>query len=163
MLIRAQLNWTVSGAEPQELGEFPADRLRIRSPDARFESLSSALLIVGHAALAAQFRVGERVQKVGVGANHQVEVTGIVLAVFEGFEAVGDQRLVQGCLLAILLLEEEAVSPEPRGLTADGLRGDLQLSSNLPESGTGDRAVEDRIEKVGTLEPIGGQKRLVAE
>ena len=163
MLIGAELNRAIPRKELQKFSEFPADRPGIRSPNAPFETLSSALLVVGHAPLAAQLGVGEGVQKVGVGANHQVEVAGEILAVFKGLEAVGDQGLVYGCLMAILLLEEQAVPAEPRGLAANGLWGDRQFSRNLPEPGTGDGAIKDRREEIRPFEPIRRLKGLVAE
>ena len=163
VFIGVQLNWAVPGQQLQKLSELPADRLWIRSTDAGFEARSSALLVVGHAPLAAQLGVGEGVQKVGVGANHQVEVAGEILAVFKGLEAVGDQGLVHGCLMAILLLEEQAVPAEPRGLAANGLWRDRQFSRNLAEPGAGDGAIKDQREEIWPFKPIGRLKGLVAE
>ena len=152
-----------SRQQPQELGEFLADRLRVRSAMPPLERLPAPLLAFGHAPFAAQLGIGERVQEVGAGANKDVEVAGIVLAVLEGLETIGDQGFVDGSPVAESLLEEQAVPAQPRDLAHDRGGGDRQLAGDLPETRASHRAQKDRGEQIRPFEPVGGLEGLVAE
>ncbi len=66
------------------------DSLGIGATQPPFQLLAAAFLGQGHPALTPQFTVGEVEQEVGILVDRDVVVDRIVLAVFEGFEAIND-------------------------------------------------------------------------
>ena len=60
---------------------------------AGFEHRAAAALGGGHAPLAAQARVGEGVDEVALGPDHQVKVQRVILAIGKALEAIDHHRL----------------------------------------------------------------------
>src|SRR5262245_35768397 len=76
----------------QEMPDVLLDRLRIRPAELPFERFATPLLSLGHAALAAQWAIGEGPKEAGLSLDEHVVVEGEELAVFEALEAVQDDR-----------------------------------------------------------------------
>ena len=82
--------------------------------------VGSPLLGSGHAPFAAELGVGEGVGEVGRRPDCEVEVTGVVLGIGEGLEAVDDDGFFQSQLLQGLPEEEEMVAAKSLAEVHDG-------------------------------------------
>ena len=79
-----------------------------------------------------------------VGADRQVQVERVVLAVGEALEAVDDQRLLDEVRRPVAGEEQQGMAAEASGLADDGGVGAAGLAGDLAVAGAGEQAVEDR-------------------
>src|SRR5687767_4468919 len=86
-----------------------------------------------------------------------VKARRVVLAGLEALEAVGGEGFGDS-LGAVQLVVEQSMAAEAAGKAGDGLRGGLELGGDLAQSRAADKAMEDRNEQLGAMEPVGGQK-----
>ncbi len=112
-----------------------------------------------HRATTAQFGLAHPVHEMR-GSDEQVQVEGPVLTVFEGSESVEHQGLVGGCLGAKLFMEEQAVAAEALRLMLKRAVGDAELAADLAKTRSPDEPVEERLEKLGVSQPVGGGEGL---
>jgi len=95
-----------------------------------FEKHPLLLLSRPHRAAPTELRLPHPVHKVR-GADQEVQIEGPVLAVFEGSEAVEDQRFVGSRLGTELFVEEQAVAAQTFRLVLQGTVGDAELTADL--------------------------------
>jgi len=110
MLIGEDLDFTsLRNHDPNELGDLLLDRLGVGTTEGGLKEGPASFLFLGHPTLPAQFCIGEGIEEVGVSADSDVEVAGIVLAELEGLEAVDDHRFPRR-LGSMQLLKEQAMA-----------------------------------------------------
>jgi len=63
----------------------------------------------------------------------------------------------------VKLVEEVAKAAQAAGHSGDRLGGRLELGGDLPDARAADQAVEDRLEEIRSMEPVGGPERRNAE
>src|SRR5262245_54419521 len=95
-------------ADPEHIGHLVADGPGVGPAQLELEPGTPSPLGGSHATLAAQRRVGETVEEVGVAADQDVEVEGEVLTPLEALEAVEGDRLLNRGLMEPL--EEQAMA-----------------------------------------------------
>src|SRR5262249_61891749 len=94
-----------------------------------------------HRAAAAQLRVGEAIEEVGVTPRRQVERRGPELTELEADEAIERQRLVNRSARPQALVEEQAVAAEARGLEQGGGGGGAEIAGGPGGAGGADPAM----------------------
>jgi len=144
----------------EELADILFDGLGIGSAELVLEGPASAFLGVGHAALASQGAVGEVPEEAGVGLDEQVVEEGVVLAVFEGLEAVQDEGSLGSGEAGEVGVQEEAVSAEAGEEAIDGAGRDTQVAGDLSVGHAADGPHEEPGGQVRSFEPVGGAEGL---
>ncbi len=86
----------------------------------------------------------------------------MVLAPLEGDEVVEGKRLLD-LLGPQDFVEELAVATQSERMAGDGLGRGVMLAGDLPEGGALDQVVEDELQKLGALEPVGQTEGLFGE
>src|SRR4029079_12579566 len=102
----------LAGHQPEDARDVVHALAGIRSAELELELQALPLLCRRHAPAAAQLGAREPVEEVRVLAGHHVEPRGMELAELEGLEPVEGDRLTQWPPGSLLLMEEQAVSPE---------------------------------------------------
>ena len=118
---------------------------------------------LGHPAAAAHLAVGEVEEEGCFAVDGDVEVVGVVLAVFEGDEAVEGDVLEDGPVLHHLGVEEQAVSSEAVDMAVDGRRGDAQIAGDLAVAGAAIDLGGQLLDDVGAFGPVGDAEGLPTE
>jgi len=86
---------------------------------------------------------------------------GVVLAADEHLQVIVNYGLGQGGEPTVAMgMEEDRVPSEAIGLAGDGGLGAVGRTSDLPVTGTGGESRSDRDKQLGSLEVVGGRKRL---
>jgi hypothetical protein len=152
--------WSCDG---ESGGHVELDGARIGAAVVRFERLATPALRVGHASLASQPRQRKAIDEVARGADGQVKVEGMVLAVGKALEAVDDKGLDELRGWAEMGEEQERMSAEAGGEPHNGGMGTAGFAGNLTESRAREQAVKHGLEQLGTLEEVGGGEGLRTE
>jgi len=84
----------------------------------------------------------------------------VVLAELKALKTVDHERLGGKASGLLLLLEQQAVSPDPLGLASDTGRRNSELTGNLAIGGAAEQPVKDRHLQFGTLQPVAGVEGL---
>jgi len=124
---------------------------------------ASAFLITGHAALAAQLAVGEVTEEAGLRFDSEVMVKRMILAVFEAFEAIDDERALRWGLLPAQRVKQQAMPPQTSDLPIDRIGGQVECAGDLSVGSAGKNLVEDMFLSPGFLEPVSGAEGLSTE
>jgi hypothetical protein len=96
----------------QQVSHVVFDRLRIGAPESLLELRTPHLLHRSHTALAPQRTVAETQDEARVRFDQQVMMERKILAVFEGFEAVEDDRSRRRRGIGMLGMDEQAMPAE---------------------------------------------------
>ncbi len=141
----------------QRCCHIPFDGLGVRTAVLGLDQATSAMLERRHPALAPESGMGEPVNEVTLGTDHQVQVQGVVLAECEALKAINDKGFQNPRQPTPGFdHQEQAVPSESGGLTHQGTVGTLQLPGDLAVSRTRNQPVEQGLRQVGTLEVVGG-------
>src|SRR5215468_3609327 len=164
MLVGVELEplW-LGNHDSQKLGHFLLDRLGIWFAKKTLEPFPAPSLSLGHGALAAQLALGEAVEVVRPLAGQDVVARGMVLAVLEALEAIEGHGLRDRSLRPQLLVEELAVAAQARRHPGDGLRRDPLPPRRLAVADATHQQVEDGLQEVRELLPVGDEEGLAAE
>ena len=139
------------------------DRLWVGSTKVHLELLAPSFLHLCHAALASQFAVGEVNEKVGALLNRNVMMHWIVLAVFEGLEAVDNNFGGGFTVLHEIVMQQDTVAPNAGDVPINSLWADLDVPGNLAAGHAADGLHEDELVEVWALLPVRGGESLGAE
>ena len=102
--------------------------------------------------------MGEVVDEPTVGTHSQVHVEGEELGVFEGLEAIEDERLIDCMVLHEGVMQEQAVTPKTRHMPGDGVGRDTQDSGGLSEAGPFGNKGSDGSQELRPPEPVFGRE-----
>ncbi len=116
----------------QQLPHVIFDGFGIGSSEFCFQLQASSFLGCCHSAFSPQFAVGEVDEEISFLFHCYMKMDGVVLAQFEGFEAIDNDNFNRRSIFHLPLVEQETVPANSGYVSVDSLWCHLEISGNLP-------------------------------